>query len=95
MKAHILALHTTSNPGVGSNVISNHFLKVVILHIKVMVTMQAHILSLHTPDPCFGGQTVIFLKEVMLHIKLKGMEHRAPYEHIICPYSHPQPVGRV
>ena len=53
MQAHILALHTTTNTGVGSNVISIHFLKVVMLHIKVMVTMQAHILSLHTPDPCF------------------------------------------
>ena len=28
------------------------------------------------------------LKEISLHIKLKGMEHRAPRKHIFCPYSH-------
>ena len=27
----------------------------------------------------------------MLHIKLKGMEHRAPCKHIVCPYTHLQP----
>ena len=31
-----------------------------------------------------------FLKVVMLHIKLKGMEHRAPCKHIFCPYTHAQ-----
>ena len=35
-----------------------------------------------------------FLKIVMLHIKLKGMERRrAPCKHIFCPYTHPRPVG--
>ena len=43
--------------------------------------MQAHILSLHTPlAPGWGlkVKTFFILKEVMLHIKLKGMELRAP-----------------
>ena len=30
---------------------------------------------------------------VMLHIKLKGMDHRAPCKHIFCPYKHSQPQG--
>ena len=29
---------------------------------------------------------------VMLHNKLKGMEHRAPRKHIFYPYTHPQHV---
>ena len=29
----------------------------------------------------------------MLHIKLNGMEHRAPSKHIFCPYTHPRPLG--
>ena len=32
---------------------------------------------------------LFFLKEVMLHIKLKGMEHRAPCRLKSCPYTHP------
>ena len=38
--------------------------------------MQAHILSLHT-RPLRWGQKVkhFFLKAVILHFKLKGMEH--------------------
>ena len=30
---------------------------------------------------------------VMLHNKLKGMQHRAQCKHIFSPYTHPQPVG--
>ena len=38
-----------------------------------------------TLDPWGGvkGQTLFFLKVVMLHIKSIGMEHRAPCKHII------------
>ena len=36
------------------------------------------------------GQNIL-LKVVMLHIKLKGMELRAPCEHIFCPYTHSIP----
>ena len=52
--------------------------------------MQGHILSLHTLDPWGGvkGQNNFFLKVVILHIKLKGMEHRAPCKHIFCPLTH-------
>ena len=35
----------------------------------------------------------LFQNMVMLHINLKGMEHRAPCNHIFSPYTHPQPVG--
>ena len=58
--------------------------------------MQAHILSLHTPSNPWVGQkvkTCIFLKVVLLHIKLKRMEHRASCKRIFCPYTHPQHLG--
>ena len=41
------------------------------------------------PDP--RGQKVniqLFQNMVMLHIKLKGMEHRALCKHIFSPYTH-------
>ena len=31
---------------------------------------------------------IFFLKEVMLHIRLKRMEHRASCKYIFCPYIH-------
>ena len=60
--------------------------------------MQAHILSLHTlSTPGVGSKvkTFFILKVVMLHIKLKGMEHRAPCKHIFYSYTHPQPLDGV
>ena len=56
--------------------------------------IQAHILSLHTPSTQGGvkGEN-IFSEVVMLHIKLMGMEYRAPCKHIFCPYIHPRPLG--
>ena len=47
-------------------------------------TMQAHFLSLNTPSARWVGSKHFFL----LHIKLKGMEHRAPCQPIFCPYTH-------
>ena len=47
--------------------------------------MQANILSLHTPSTPQGRGSKVktfFLKVVMLHIKLMGMEHRAPCKYI-------------
>ena len=58
--------------------------------------MQAHILSLHTPSaPGVGSKdkNTFFLKVVMMHIKLKGMERSASCKHINCPYTHPKPLG--
>ena len=59
--------------------------------------MQANNMSLHThPRPLGWGQKVktgFFLKVVMLHIKLKGMEHRVPCMHIFCSYTHHRPPG--
>ena len=44
-----------------------------------------------TPSTKRWGQKVktFFVKGVMLHIKLKGIEHRAQCKHIICPNIHP------
>ena len=58
--------------------------------------MQAHILSLHTHStPGVGSKdkTFFYLKVVLLHIELEGMENRAPCKHIFCAYTHPLPVG--
>ena len=55
--------------------------------------MQAHILYLHTHFTPVQGSNVNFfliLIVVMLYIKLKEMEHRAPCKHIFCPYTQPQ-----
>ena len=38
-------------------------------------------------------RSTFFLKIDMLHIKLKGMEQRAPCKHIFCPCTHPRPLG--
>ena len=35
----------------------------------------------------------LFQNVVMLHNKLKKMEHRAPCKHVFSPYTLPQPVG--
>ena len=47
------------------------------------------------PRPLGWGPRVktFFLKIVMLHIELKGIEQRAPCKHIFCPYTHPLPLG--
>ena len=52
----------------------------------------------YTPIGPRGGVkklTHVFLKVVLLHIKLKGMEHRAQCKHIFCHNTHPQPWGVV
>ena len=43
----------------------------------------------HTLDPRVWskGQNIFFL----LHIKLKGLDHRAPHKHIFCTYTHHRP----
>ena len=71
----------------------------VMLHIKLKGMMHANNLPVDTPSvPGVGskGQKhFFFLKEVMLHINLKGTEHRTPCKHIFCPYTHPQPLGLI
>ena len=85
----------TLDPWDGRNIF---FLKVILLHIKfingngVRSAMQAHILSLHTfSTPGVGSNHFFFIfLAVMLHIKLKGMELKAPCKHLSCPYTHNQ-----
>ena len=59
--------------------------------------MVANILPTDTPSTQGWGQKVklyLFLKVVMLHIKLKGIEHRAPWKQICCHYTHTNdPLG--
>ena len=47
----------------------------------------------HTLGPGVGSEGHFLLKVVLLHIKLKGLEHRAPCKNILCPYTHPQALG--
>ena len=55
----------------------------------------AIILPVDTPSTWGWGQNCFFffLKVVMLHIKLKRVEHRTPCKHIFCPYAHPRLLG--
>ena len=46
----------------------------------------------HTLDPRVESIVFFFLKAVMLHIKLKGMGHKASHKHTFCPYRHPRPL---
>ena len=58
--------------------------------------MVANILPTDTPlTQGLGskGQTIFLLKVVMLHIKLKGIEHRAPWKQVCCHYTHQRPLG--
>ena len=78
------------------------FLKVVILPTKgkeAKNTTQSNNLSLHThPRPLGLGQkvkTFLFLKAVMLHFKLKGIERRSPSKHMFCFNTQPRPRGWV
>ena len=53
--------------------------------------MSSHILSLHKHStPEVKPKHFTKSNDDMLHTKLKGMEHRAPFKHIFCPYTHPQ-----
>ena len=56
--------------------------------------IQAHSLSLHTSSTFWvkGSKHLFFLKEVMLHIKFKGIEHKIPWKQFFCPYTHPRPL---
>ena len=60
--------------------------------------MVANILPTDTTQPKRWGQKVklyIFVKEIMLHTKLKGIEHRAPWKQICCIFTHLDPWGGV
>ena len=86
MVANILPTDATSSQGVGSNgqTISFSESSHVVYQIKADdagSNMVANVLPTDTPSTQGVGQKVklyLFLKVVMLHIKLKGIEHRAP-----------------
>ena len=86
MVANILSTDTPSTQGVGSKGQTLSFSESshVAYQIKADHTggnIVANILPTDTPSTQgvgSKGQTIFFLKVVMLHIKLKGIEHRAP-----------------
>ena len=85
--------------GIGSKGQNIYFLKVVMLHIKLREWSIEHHASTssvltHSVGLLGRGQKVkhSFLKEVILHIKLKGKEHNAPRKHIFCANTHYWPL---
>ena len=48
-------------------------------------SMHSVLTPTHSTPGLGQGLKFFFLKVVMLHIKLIGMEHRAPRRHIFCP----------
>ena len=86
MVANILPTDAPSTQGVGSKGQTIYFSESshVAYQIKADDTgsnMVANILPTDTPSTQVvesKGQLYLFLKVVMLHIKLKGFEHRAP-----------------
>ena len=86
MVAIILPTVTPSTQGVGSKGQTIYFSESSPVAYQIKAddagsNMVANILPTDTPSTQGVGQKVklyIFLKEVMLHIKLKGIEHKAP-----------------
>ena len=64
----------------------------VMVHIKLKGMTHAATWPVDTlstqPQECSQKvKTFLFLKVVMLYIKLKEMERRVPCKHLICPYT--------
>ena len=65
------------------------------LHIKLRQWSIENLAITYSVLSLGRGQKVkifFFLNEVMLHAKLKGMEHSS---YSVLTHTHPQPVGRV
>ena len=83
MAANILPTDTPLAQGVGSKGQTIYFsesshVAYQIKADKAGSNMVANILPTDTPSTQGVGSKGLFLKVVMLHIKLKGIEHRAP-----------------
>ena len=86
MVANILPTDTPSTQGMGSKGQTIYFSQSSHVAYQIIAydagsNMVATILPTDTPSTQGWGQKVklyLFLKVVMLHIKLKGIEHRAP-----------------
>ena len=86
MVATILPTDTPLTQGVGSNGQTKYFSESSLVAYQIKAgdagsNMVANILPTDTPSTQGWGQKVklyLFLKVVMLDMKLKGIEHRAP-----------------
>ena len=86
MVANILPTDTPSTQGMGSKGQTIYFSESSLVAYQIKANnagsnMVANILPTDTPSTQGWGQKVklyLFLKVVMLHIILKGIEHRAP-----------------
>ena len=92
---HILSLHTYPLPPDGFKMSNIFFPEVVMTNYKLKEWKLEHHASTYSALTHTLGLRVrskvknIFLHVVMLHIKLKGIEVRASYKHIFCPYTYP------
>ena len=57
--------------------------------------MQAHTVYPYTHPQPYEVKRLNNLKVVIVHIKSKGIEHRAPCKYIFCPNTHPRALGGV
>ena len=93
MEAHILPLHTPQHPdGLTGQKVKTFFSNSshVSYQIKGNIAYSTRFFFYTHAIPWVEskGQNIFFLKEVELHIKLKGVEHRTPCKHIFCPCTH-------
>ena len=101
MVANILPTDTPLTQGVGSKGQTIYFSESSHVAYQIKAddagsNMVANILPTDTPLTQGWGQKVklyLLLKVVMLHIQLKGIEHRAPWKQVCCHYTHQQPLG--
>ena len=102
MVANILPTDTPSTQGVRSKSQTISFSECSHVAYQIKAddagsNMVANILPTDTPSTQrmgSKGQTIIFfLKVVMLHIILKGIEHRAPCKQTCCHNTHQRPLG--
>ena len=56
--------------------------------VRVLFDM-VHILYIHLYIKKMKELKIQLKMSLMFHIKLMGKDHRAPYKHIFCPYTHP------
>ena len=78
MVANILSTDTPLTQGVGSKSQTISFSESSHVSSKADDAGSKYFAHRHTLDPGGGVKLYLFLKVVMLHIKLKGIEHRAP-----------------
>ena len=95
MVANILPTDTPSTQGVGSKGQTIYFSESshVAYQIKADDAGSNMVVNILPRGWCQKVKLYLILKVVMLHIKLKGIEHRTPWKQVCCHYTHQRPLG--